>query len=524
VTDAQRSWFLSVTERDNPDTEIDRRHAQALPWTEGNHVRALIHGSLYFGELARRLSVMRAGDIVLFTDWRGDPDEHLDDSGTQVGAALADCASRGVLVRGLVWRSHLDKLQFSARENRHLGEEIDAAGGECRLDMRVRPLGSHHQKLVVLRHPGRPDEDIAYVGGIDLCHSRRDDREHGGDSQPQPMADWYGPRPPWHDVQLAVTGPAVGDVEATFRERWDDPAPLSRNPVSWVIDRRRGDSAGPRPLPPQLPDPAPTGHHAVQLLRTYPVRRPGYPFARAGERSIARGYTKAFSLATELIYLEDQYLWSVQAAQLLADALRRAPRLRLIAVIPALPDQDGRVSTPPNLISRERVLALLREAGGNRVAVYGLENHQGTPVYVHAKVCSIDDIWVTVGSDNVNRRSWTHDSELTCAVIHGDDTAEGLARELRLQLAAEHLDLPDPQTTEHLAGTADAMFDAYAGCARALDAWHDAGRRGERPAGRLRAYTQLPMSAWTRGWATLAYRGFYDPDGRSLLRRGSTEY
>jgi hypothetical protein len=66
-------------------------------------------------------------------------------------------------------------LRRSERENRHLGEEIDAAGGVCLLDMRVRPGGSHHQKFVVLRHPGRPEQDCAFVGGIDLCHSRRDD-------------------------------------------------------------------------------------------------------------------------------------------------------------------------------------------------------------------------------------------------------------------------------------------------------------------------------------------------------------
>ena len=64
-------------------------------------------------------------------------------------------AERGVVVKGLMWRSHLDKFQYSEEENRHLGEAIEAAGGEVLLDQRVRLGGSHHQKLVVLRHPGR---------------------------------------------------------------------------------------------------------------------------------------------------------------------------------------------------------------------------------------------------------------------------------------------------------------------------------------------------------------------------------
>ncbi|HEV7148586.1 MAG TPA: phospholipase D-like domain-containing protein, partial [Pedococcus sp.] len=442
------AWFLSTEERDNPDTLIDRRHANASSWSDGNDLRTLVHGVAYFEELLACIRATRAGDVVMFTDWRGDPDERMDEqagSGAQVGQVLAAAAGRGVFVRGLVWRSHLDKLRFSARENRHLGEEIDAAGGECRLDMRVRPLGSHHQKLVVLRHPGRPEEDVAFVGGIDLCHSRRDDARHGGDPQAQPMAHAYGLRPPWHDIQLAIKGPAVGDVEASFRERWDDPTPLSRNPLRVIKDRVRGDSPTRPALPPQLADPAPAGPHAVQLLRTYAVRRPGYPFARRGERSIARGYAKVLGLATALIYLEDQYLWSVEAAELVAKALTRAPDLLLIAVIPRRPDQDGPVSTPPNLVSRERVLRILYEAGGDRVSVYGLENHASTPVYVHAKVCSIDDTWLSVGSDNLNRRSWTHDSEITCAVLSGTDPSP-LARELRLQLAQEHLDLPDMES------------------------------------------------------------------------------
>jgi phosphatidylserine/phosphatidylglycerophosphate/cardiolipin synthase-like enzyme len=523
VADLVAAWFLSAEQRGNPDTLIDRRYSGGLSWSEGNGLHALVHGAAYFGQLVTRLRATRDGDLVLFTDWRGDPDEHLDEEGSEVGQAFAEAARRGVLVRGLVWRSHLDKFQFSARENRHLGEEIDASGGECRLDMRVRPLGSHHQKLVVLRHPGRPERDVAFVGGIDLCHSRRDDVTHLGDPQAQPIAAAYGPRPPWHDIQLAITGPAVGDVEATFRERWEDPAPLSRNPLRLIADRRRGVASVRTPLPPQLPDPDPAGQHAVQVLRTYPVRRPGYPFARAGERSIARGYAKVFSQATQLIYLEDQYLWSVEAAELVADALRRAPDLRFIAVIPRLPDQDGRLSTAPNLVSRERVLHLLQEAGKGRASVYGLENARGTPVYVHAKVCAIDDTWVSVGSDNINRRSWTHDSEVTCAVISQGEGSP-LARELRLQLAQEHLDLPDQAATRDRAGSPHDMFEAFAESARRLDAWHAGGRAGERPPGRLRTYTQEPLGRLVRAWSTAAYRAVYDPDGRSLVHRLQGRY
>ena len=231
------------------------------------------------------------------------------------------------------------------------------------------------------------------------------------------MASVYGDRPPWHDVQAMIQGPAVGDVEAVFRERWDDPAPPTRNPVGRLRDLLGGVDDDARRLPPQLPDPPPQGTHAVQLLRTYPYRRRGYAFAPHGERSIARGYLKVLPRARSLVYLEDQYLWSSAVVAVLARALRGSPGLRLIAVIPRFPDQDGRLSMPPNLVGRIDALETLQRAGGDRVAVYSPENQAGTPVYVHAKVCVVDDTWAIVGSDNFNRRSWTHDSELSCAVI-----------------------------------------------------------------------------------------------------------
>ncbi|MFC1435692.1 phospholipase D family protein [Streptacidiphilus sp. N1-3] len=536
-------WLLTPAERGNPATLIDARHADGAAWSCGNLVRPLVHGRSYFAELIGAVRRQRRGDLLLFTDWRGDPDEPLErEPGGSVGEVLCAAASRGVVVKGLVWRSHLDRLQFSERENRHLGAEIEEAGGECLLDMRVRPGGSHHQKFVVLRHPGRPELDVAYVGGIDLCHSRHDDDGHAGDPNAQPIAPAYGPRPPWHDLQVAVRGPAVGDVEAVFRERWQDPSPLSRSLPGRARQLIHRQDTVADPLPEQAPDPAPVpdGTHTVQLLRTYPAMRHGYPFAPQGERSIARGYRKALARARSLVYLEDQYLWSAPVVASFAEALAGQPQLRMIAVVPLHPDQDGRVAGPMNLLGRIEALRQLRAAGGERFAVYGVENHAGTPVYVHAKACVIDDVWATVGSDNVNRRSWTHDSELSCAVLDSaadprapldpgglGDRARVYPRELRLTLSAEHLDL-GPAAPDG-GGAADALCDpaeafrAFAESAAALDAWHDAGRTGPRPAGRLRRYRAPVLSRGATLLSTPLQRLIADPDGRPrAMRRADT--
>ncbi len=506
-------WLLTAAERDNAATVLDRRHPGGQAWSVGNEVTVLVHGATYFAQLLVRIRRMVAGDVVMFTDWRGDPDERLDGPGTEVGDVLANAASRGVVVKGLVWRSHLDKLQFSAAANRNLGDEIERGGGEFLLDMRVRVGGSHHQKLVVLRHPGRPELDVAYVGGIDLCHSRNDDREHGGDPQPQSIARVYGPTVPWHDVQAAIRGPAVGDVETVFRERWEDPAPLSRSPLRILAGMLRSEDRVANALPPQLPDPAPCGDHTVQLLRTYPFRRgAGYPFAPDGERSVARGYGKALRRARRLVYLEDQYLWSTEVARDFCDALRRDPGLRIVAVIPRFPDQDGALSAPPVLLGRRRAMELMAAAGPGRVAVYGVENHAGTPVYVHAKVCVVDDVWAAVGSDNVNRRSWTHDSEVSCAVLDATadsrrpadpaglgDGARSYARDLRLTLAREHLDRADGDDADLVDPV--TAFDAFRDAATALDRWHARGQRGDRPPGRLRTVASPELGRWTSLWA-----------------------
>jgi phosphatidylserine/phosphatidylglycerophosphate/cardiolipin synthase-like enzyme len=519
-------WFLTTSERGNPHTEMPT-------WCEGSLAEPLVHGRTYFAALATEVEACVAGDYVFFTDWRGDPDQKVRDDGPTMAELFSAAARRGVVVKGLVWRSHVDKLAYSEEENRHLGEAIERAGGEVLLDQRVRFGGSHHQKLVVIRHPSAPERDVAFAGGIDLCHSRRDDEAHHGDAQAVQMAAAYGDRPPWHDVQLCLRGPVVDALDTAFRERWQDPAPLDvLSPIAWLRDRIGGADLTPDPLPDQPPAPPRCGPHAVQPLRTYPDAHFAYSFAPRGERSIARGYTKAVKRARRLIYLEDQYLWSKQVADLFAAAMSENPDLHLVAVVPRHPDVDGRWSLPPNQVGRWEAIEVCRSVSPDRVHVFDVENHAGTPVYVHAKACVIDDVWASVGSDNFNRRSWTHDSELSCAVLDETlderspqdpggrgDGARVFARDLRLRLLREHLDrAADGSEDDGLVDPA-TVVDVVRATAAALGDWHQRGRTGPRPPGRLRPHGAEKLGALTRLWADPAYRLMYDPDGRSYRDR-----
>jgi phosphatidylserine/phosphatidylglycerophosphate/cardiolipin synthase-like enzyme len=481
------------------------------------------------------INELSAGDQLFFTDWRGDPDEHLGDGPeTEIGAVLSAAASRGVGVKGLLWRSHTDRLGFSAKENRHLGDVVNEAGGEVLLDQRVRRGGSHHQKLVVIRHAGGK-EDVAFVGGVDLCHSRRDDAGHIGDPQRQPMSPVFGSRPPWHDVQVAIEGPAVGDLEFSFRERWSDRSPLSRDPVGILGDLLRSTDRTASTLPPMAADPPARGMQSVQVLRTYGRRPRGYPFAPHGERSVARGYLKALRRARRLIYIEDQFLWSEEVMRPFVEALTSNSELHLIAVVPRYFDQAGRLTLPPNQVGRELAVRALLEAGGDRVAIFDIENPHGVPVYVHAKICVIDDVWTSVGSDNFNRRSWSHDSEIACAVMDEErdtrdpidpaglgDGARRYARDLRLQLWREHLGRAEGEDRD-LLDPVEAVA-TFREAAESLERWHSGGARGERPAGRVRPHPRIQPSRTTWLWAEPFYRIIYDPDARAANMRNAGEW
>ena len=553
-------WLLLASERGNDATGIDSRHGDDHAWSSGNQVRAIVHGRPYFAELHERFCAMQRGDLLLFTDWRGDPDQQLtDDPSSTLSDTLVAACERGVVVRGLLWRSHWRRLGYHSHKHRYLGEDIGDAGGQCLRDLRIRALGSHHQKMVVLRYVDRPEEDIAYIGGIDLCHGRRDDEDHAGDPQAvDGMSPAYGPTPAWHDVHVAIQGPAVHDAETTFRERWDDSVPLTVNPIRRTTSWLQQEDVHPEPLPEQQPPPPPRpGAHAhVQILRTYPRLTPmAYDFAPDGERSVALGNAKAVARARSFVYVEDQYFWSVEVGEHFATALTEQPELRLVIVLPLVPDRDAAFLEPPQLHGRALAMDLILSAGGDRVAVFGLSNDAGLPIYVHSKACVIDDRWASVGSDNLNRRSWTFDTEVAAAVLDtrnegGPAPEDSFAVQLRRELIAEHLacapaDVPDDPVE---------LFDAMVACADALDEWFAAsagsGRRGvrglistagsrlhvpgrsrgraraartadqglkrslahgERPPGRLRRLDAPYLTGRQRVWAPRAYDVVFDP-------------
>jgi phosphatidylserine/phosphatidylglycerophosphate/cardiolipin synthase-like enzyme len=271
---------------------------------------------------------------------------------------------------------------------------------QCALDSKERPMHCHHEKTIVV------DGRVAFVGGIDLtalAGDRFDARSH-------PPRGRLG----WHDAAVLLRGPIVADVADHFALRWTEVT---------------GEAVAPSP-----PSSEPAGDVDVQLVRTVPERI--YSRVPQGDFRILESYVGAVRSAQRLVYLENQFLWSPELVDVLDDKLRNPPSddFRLVCVLPADPN-DGRDDTRGQLGQLAEA-----DAGAGRLlacTLYATDGRASHPVYVHAKIGIVDDRWLTVGSANLNNHSFYNDTEVN-VVLHD----ERLARETRLRLWAEHLELP----------------------------------------------------------------------------------
>jgi phosphatidylserine/phosphatidylglycerophosphate/cardiolipin synthase-like enzyme len=283
---------------------------------------------------------------------------------------------------------------------------------------------------------------------------------------------------------VRVQGPAVHDIALTFAERWNDPA-------NWRRTSPEINSTIPTGfLNESIP---PAGPHSVQVLRTYGVEnRRGYGWARQGEFTIWAAYLNAIKRASRYIYIEDQYFYAFhnppafEAAEgrlrdsnlvyQLGEAIRRG-----VEVVVLAPSRKGN-RNPTNIYqlhARRRAADYLRglsesSAEAGRLLVCYLAAGEVDPV-IHAKVMIVDDELALVGSANVCQRSMTYDTEVHVGIV---DAENQFARDLRLALWQEHLDLDSPDSLLK-PGEGLEAFSAHAaserGRLRLLDT--DPGRR-----------------------------------------------
>jgi phosphatidylserine/phosphatidylglycerophosphate/cardiolipin synthase-like enzyme len=370
------------------------------PPRAGNALEVLIDGAQGLPAMAE--AIRGAQRHVHVCSWHLEAAFEPERDGTRrspVRELLGEAAER-VPVRVLVWAGApvpvFKPSRSAVREQRDAlvrGTRI-----RCELDARGRPMHCHHEKLVIV------DDEVAFVGGIDLTTLAGDRYDHNHHPSRAPAIGW-------HDATSRIRGPLVADVAAHFALRWEAIA---------------GEALA-------VPEPgAPAGDIEAQLVRTVPDHT--YPALSRGEFSVLETYLRALRSAQSLIYLENQFLWSPEITEVLEGKLRNPPSddFRVVVLLPAKPN-NGRDDTRGML---GRLLAA--DDGGGRFLGATIQSRTGEesgPLYVHAKIGIVDDAWLAVGSANLNEHSLFNDSEVD--VVTCDP---GLARATRLRLWAEHLE------------------------------------------------------------------------------------
>ncbi|KAF7314305.1 Phospholipase [Mycena kentingensis (nom. inval.)] len=365
---------------------------------------------------------------------------------------------------------------------------------------------AHHEKMCVI------DQTIAFMGGLDLCFGRWDTPQHvvidDADGVEQPRI-WHGkdysnprvtdfhnlnkpeeemydrnkvPRMPWHDVGMQVVGQPARDLCRHFVQRWN-----------YLLRIKNHSRTMPFLLPP--PEFKPSELTRQQLTGTCELQicRSAGPWSlgtKKTEHSIQNAYLKAIQLSEHFVYIENQFFITstvvndVKIENKIGDAIvKRIIRAhndgmpwKCCIVIPLLPGftfpvdhsdasairiilecQNRTIARGPNSI-----FSRLRKEGidpDDYISVFSLRNWgklkgdilTSEQLYIHAKVCIVDDRLAIIGSANINERSQRgdRDSELA-AIIRDTEMIPGMmagrpfpvgqfAHSLRVRLMQEHL-------------------------------------------------------------------------------------
>jgi phospholipase D1/2 len=305
-----------------------------------------------------------------------------------------------------------------------------------RFDDRHALGASHHQKFAVV------DGALAFVGSMDFCHGRWDDRGHAlvhpGRLEPS-GEDTYGP---YHEVQAYVTGPAVAELRELFEARWR---------------LAGGEDLGlPEPAPDAPPVIRPSvrlGAPEVGLSRT--VARTLIP-EHPSVREIEALYQEAIASAESLVYIENQYFGSKAVFDALLRRIKERGRTLLQIVLVYPRDLLSLTESMSMGASQNGMFRALREHAARAGHAFGLYYSRSRGPggaekgrYIHSKVLLVDDRFLTVGSANTNNRSMGLDSELNVSwEASGEDRS---IRRARISLLGEHAGLPPREALRSLA-------------------------------------------------------------------------
>lgn len=243
-----------------------------------------------------------------------------------------------------------------------------------------------HRKMLVV------DGKTAFIGGINISSvyssgssgsGSLDERKQDGDSE-------------WRDTQVRIDGPAAARIQELFLATW-----AKTGGTGAETDSR------------DLPMPKPVGHDLVRVIST---KGGGDSYA------IYKAYLAAIALARERIWITQAYfLPNDEFLGALKDAAKRGVDVRIL--LPGFTD-----STIALQASHSNYEDLLEA---------GVKLYERNDRLLHAKTAVIDCLWSTVGSSNLDYRSFVHNDEAN-AVIFGQEFGEQMEALFRSDLKRAH--------------------------------------------------------------------------------------
>ncbi|MGE3176320.1 MAG: cardiolipin synthase [Vicinamibacterales bacterium] len=238
-----------------------------------------------------------------------------------------------------------------------------------------------HRKLLVV------DGRTAFIGGINISSV------YSGGSFSHASIRRPDGSPPWRDTHMQVDGPVVAEFQKLFLASWE---------------KQKGDPLAARGA---VAPPVPRGSEVVRAIGSSPDE----PFSLIYATLIS-----AIGSAETSVSLTNAYF--VPDPQLLAALIAAAGRgvdVRLI-----LPGKTD--SWLVFHAGRSYYSELLR--GGVKI-------HERRGALLHAKTALVDDVWSTVGSTNLDWRSFLHNDEVN-AVVLGQGFGEQMRAMFEDDLAA----------------------------------------------------------------------------------------
>lgn len=273
--------------------------------------------------------------------------------------SLAEAAGRGVAV--LLVYDYIGCLETPASYFR----ELEKSGVRCTPFNRPpfrKGLGwfdrRNHRKYACI------DGSRVFLGGLNIGN------EYAG------FGDSIGK---WRDVGVRIEGPAAGEFDRLFRETWE------------------GETGSPPPgLAASAIRPAVQGAADVMVVNGAPHHTRS--FIRSSFRMAIAGASKSVRIITP---------YFVPGPLVVRSLLRAAKRgVRIQILLPAISDVPL-----VKIASRAYLSALLKG---------GIEIYERKGTVLHAKVMLIDECWATLGSANLDFRSFHRNYEVNVIVDHPD--------------------------------------------------------------------------------------------------------